>query len=154
MARAKKGSRRRQKTKADLARLCRKLANRRKTRLHQVSASLARRFGGIAVEKLQIKNMTASAKGTVDHPGTHVRQKAALNREILDTSPSMLIAMLRYKAERAGGWFAVVDASNTSQQCSRSRRTLSWTTTRVNGALVRGFRAGIADHMKRVCGVA
>src|ERR1700739_3247763 len=85
---------------------------------HQVSASIARRFGGIAVEKLQIKNMTASAKGTVDHPGTHVRQKAALNREILDTSPSMLIAMLRYKAARAGGWFAVVDASNTSQQCS------------------------------------
>ena len=118
LARAKKGSRRRQKTKADLARLCRKLANRRKTRLHQVSASLARRFGGIAVEKLQIKNMTASAKGTVDHPGTNVRQKAALNREILDTSPSMLIAMLRYKAARAGGWFAVVDASNTSQQCS------------------------------------
>ena len=30
----------------------------------------------------------------------------------------MLIAMLRYKAERAGGRFAVVEASNTSQQCS------------------------------------
>jgi putative transposase len=78
----------------------------------------ARRFGGIAVEKLQIKPMTASAKGTVDRPGTHVRQKAGLNREILDTSPGMLIAMLRYKAARAGGRFAVVDASNTSQECS------------------------------------
>jgi putative transposase len=26
--------------------------------------------------------------------------------------------MLRYKAARAGGWFAVVDARNTSQRCS------------------------------------
>ena len=118
LARAKKGSRRRQKTKAHLARLCRKLAERRKTRLHQVSAAIARRFGSIAVEKLQIKAMTASAKGTLDRPGRQVRQKAGLNREILDTSPGMLIAMLRYKAERAGGRFAVVEASNTSQQCS------------------------------------
>ena len=118
LARAKKGSRRRQKTKAHLARLCRKLADRRKTRLHQVSAAIARRFGSIAVEKLQIKAMTASAKGTLDRPGRQVRQKAGLNREILDTSPGMLIAMLRYKAERAGGRFAVVEASNTSQQCS------------------------------------
>jgi len=118
LARAKKGSRRRQKTKAHLARLCRKLADRRKTRLHQVSAAIARRFGSIAVEKLQIKAMTASAKGTLDRPGRQVRQKAGLNREILDTSPGMLIAMLRYKAERAGGRFAVVEASNTSQECS------------------------------------
>ena len=39
-----------------------------------------------------------------------------------------MIAMLRDKAERAGGWFAVVNARNTSQersQCdrARSRRT-------------------------------
>ena len=103
---------------ARLARLRRKSAKCRKTYLHQVSASIARRFGAIAVEQLRVTSMTASAKGTVDRPGTNVRQKAALNREILDTSPGMLIAMLRYKAERAGGGLAVVEASNTSQQCS------------------------------------
>jgi putative transposase len=118
LARAKRGSRRRLKARARLARLQRKLANRRKTYLHQVSAAIARRFGGVAVEKLQVKNMIGSARGTVDNPGANVRQKAGLNREILDTSPGMLIAMLRYKAERAGGQFAVVDARNTSQECS------------------------------------
>jgi putative transposase len=118
LALAKRGSRRRLKARARLARLQRKLANRRKTYLHQVSAAIARRFGGVAVEKLQVKNMIGSARGTVDNPGANVRQKAGLNREILDTSPGMLIAMLRYKAERAGGQFAVVDARNTSQECS------------------------------------
>jgi transposase len=35
-----------------------------------------------------------------------------------------MLSMLRYKAERGGGWFAVIDARNASQQCSaaRSRR--------------------------------
>ena len=65
-----------------------------------------------------------SAKGTVKRPGKNVRQKAGLNREILDTSPGMRIAMLRYKAERAGGWFAVVNARNTSQECSQCGRTV------------------------------
>jgi len=118
LSRAKRGSRRRLKTKAHLARLQRRLVNRRRTHLHQVSAGLTKRFGYIAVEDLQIINMTASAKGTVEQPGTNVRQKAGLNREILDTSPSTLMAMLRYKAEKAGSVFVAVDAKNTSQECS------------------------------------
>ncbi len=101
-----------------LGRLQRKLSNRRKTCLHRVSAAPARRFGAIALERLQVTNMNGSARGTVDAPGSNVRQKAGGNREILDTSPGTLIAMRRYKAERAGGWFAIVGARNTSQQCS------------------------------------
>jgi putative transposase len=124
LARARQGSRRRKKAVAHLARRRHKLANRRKTHLHQLTAAIAARFGGIAVEDLQVNNMTASAKGTVESPGKNVRQKAGLNREILDTSPGMMISMLRYKAERAGGWFAVVDARNTSQDCSECGRTV------------------------------
>jgi hypothetical protein len=41
--------------------------------------------------------MTTSAKGTVERPGKDVRQKAGLNREILEVSPGMMISMLRYK---------------------------------------------------------
>jgi putative transposase len=124
LARTKKGSRGRLKAVAHLARQRRKLANRRKTHLHQLTAAIAARFDGIAVEDLQVKNMTASAKGTVESPGKNVRQKAGLNREILDTSPGMMISMLRYKAARAGGWFAVIDARNTSQECSECGRTV------------------------------
>ena len=95
-----------------------KLANRRKTQLHQVSAALTRRFGGIAAEELRVANMTATAAGDSVSPGRNVRQKAGLNREILDTSPGVLMAMLKYKAERAGIHFVAVEARNTSQQCS------------------------------------
>jgi hypothetical protein len=38
--------------------------------------------------------------------------------------PGRMLSMLRYKAERAGGWFAVIDARNTSQQCWQCGRTV------------------------------
>src|SRR6516162_5540453 len=124
LARAKRGSRGRLKAVAHLARQRRKLANRRKTHLHQLTAAIAARFGGIAVEDLKVKRLTTSAKGTVERPGKNVRQKAGLNREILEVSPGMMISMLRYKAERAGGRFAVVNARNTSQECWQCGRTV------------------------------
>ncbi|KXT29492.1 hypothetical protein HMPREF3036_02640 [Sutterella sp. KLE1602] len=33
---------------------------------------------------MKVKNMTASAKGTVEEPGSRVAQKSGLNRSILD----------------------------------------------------------------------
>ena len=50
-----------------------------------------------------MKTMTTSAKGTVERPGKDVRQRAGLNKEILEVLPGMMIAMLRYKAEK-GRW--------------------------------------------------
>jgi len=44
------------------------------------SASLTHRVGAIAVDDLSIADMTRSAKGTVDRPGTNARQKSGLNR--------------------------------------------------------------------------
>ncbi len=46
--------------------------------------------------------MTKSARGTEEAPGTNVRQKAGLNKSILDTAPGLFLSMLRYKAEEAG----------------------------------------------------
>ena len=93
---------------AHLARQRRKLANRRKSYLHQLTAAIAARF----------------AKGAVERPGKNVRQKAGLNRDVLEVLPGMMISMLRDKAERAGGWFAVIDARNTSQECSQCGGTV------------------------------
>jgi putative transposase len=118
LSRRKRGSKRREKARRQLHRLQRKLANRRKTFLHQKSADLVQRFGMIAVEDLSVRNMTRSAKGTAEQPGKNVRAKAGLNRAILDASPSMFAAMLRYKAERAGGQFAAIDPRGTSIACS------------------------------------
>lgn len=84
------------------AKRCRRAANRRKERNHQTSSVLVHEHAAIITEDLSVKNMTASAKGTVEKPGKKVRQKAGLNREILDTAPSGLLSMLAYKAEEAG----------------------------------------------------
>jgi putative transposase len=70
------------------------------------------------VEKLNVKNMTASARGTVDDPGMNVRQKAGLNKALLDAALAMLISYTSYKAERAGGEMVKENAAHSSQDCS------------------------------------
>ena len=39
--------------------------------------------------------MTGSARGTLEEPGKNVRQKAGLNRSILDTSPAAFLRQIR-----------------------------------------------------------
>lgn len=109
LARRKRRSKRRLKAKQRVLRLHRKRRNQRHDFLHKTSAALARRFHMIGTEQLSIKNMTASAKGTVEQPGSRVAQKAGLNREILDTAPAAFLGMLRYKASSAGGRVIEID---------------------------------------------
>lgn len=92
-----------------LAKRSRHLANRRKDRNHKTTAALAASHAVIITEDLMIKNMTASAKGTMEEPGKNVRQKAGLNRAILDTSPGNWLSLLTCKAEEAGGRVILVD---------------------------------------------
>jgi putative transposase len=122
LARCKRGSTRRRKVRAKLAQVQRSIANIRSTHLHQISAKLAQIYAFIAVEKLQVNNMTRSAKGSAEEPGTNVRQKAGLNRSMLDASCSRLINFLSYKAERAGGMLVKVNPHYTSQDCSSCGR--------------------------------
>jgi putative transposase len=61
--------------------------------------------------------MTASAKGTVDNPGRTVRQKAGLNRAILEQGWSGFATLLAYKLDERGGTLTVVPASHSAQEC-------------------------------------
>jgi putative transposase len=97
------------KAKRSLTKRSRKLANRRKDRNHKTTAQLVRDHAVIITEALSVKNMTASAKGTMEKPGKNVRQKAGLNREILDTAPGSWLSLLRTKAEEAGSRVILVD---------------------------------------------
>ena len=97
-----KRSKRAAKAKKLLARRSRRLANQRKDRTHQVTARLVREHALIVTEDLAIRNMTASARGTAEKPGKQVKQKAGLNREILDTAPGGFLSNLSIKAEEAG----------------------------------------------------
>lgn len=102
-----------------LARRHAKVAARRKDFLHKVSAGLIARHRLIATEELTVRNLTRSARGTIEAPGRNVAQKAGLNRAILDTGPGTFLNMLRYKAEEAGIALleAPVRALKPSQRC-------------------------------------
>ena len=51
---------------------------------HRVTRDLGKRFGTVVLEQLDIKSMTAGAKGTLANPGSMVRQKTGLNRSTLN----------------------------------------------------------------------
>lgn len=85
-----------------ISRLHRKIANRRKNFIHQKTAEVISKAAILAFEDLNTKNMTRSAKGTVESPGKQVKQKSGLNKSILDASPAAFYASLSYKAEDAG----------------------------------------------------
>ena len=118
IARRHKGSRRREKAKARLRNLQARFTRRRRNAAHQVSCRLVDKYSHLAAENLELGNMTASARGTVDKPGRNVAQKAGLNRSLLDIAPGQLRRMVAYKAGWAGTVFTCVDPSRTSQTCS------------------------------------
>src|SRR5215472_4031768 len=64
LARARRGSSRRQRVKVGIARLEARGDDRRKDWAEKLSTNLARRFDVIRVEDLKICNMTRSARGT------------------------------------------------------------------------------------------
>ncbi|MGF6439534.1 RNA-guided endonuclease InsQ/TnpB family protein [Paraburkholderia youngii] len=71
----------------------------------------------IAVEDLKVRNMTKSASGTVEQLGRQVRQKAGLDKPILDHGCSEFRRQLENKTAWRGGFFFVVDPRNTSRRC-------------------------------------
>ena len=117
LSRAKRGSQRRKQTKQHLADIKRKQARRRTARTHVITTELTRRFSFIAIEDLKLKNMTGSAKGDAENHGKMVKQKAGLNRAILNVSMYKIREQLEYKSEKSGTTVKAVDPKYTSQTC-------------------------------------
>jgi putative transposase len=115
LARCKRGSNRRRRGKAAIAKLQARQTDRRKDWAEKTSTDLARRFDLIRVEDLHIRSMTRSAKGTAEKPGSKVRQKARLNRGILANAWGQLVTRLEHKAS---GRVEKINAAHTSQTCS------------------------------------
>ncbi len=118
VARRQRDSKNQQKAKAEVARLQRKVRRQREHALHTASARYAKNHGVIIAEDLKIKNMTASASGTVENPGVRVAQKRGLSREILGMGWGRFVEMLRYKAVPEGGRLVEVTPAYSSQTCA------------------------------------
>jgi len=97
LARQKKGSNRRQATKARIARLAAKGADRRKDAIENATTDLARRADIVRIEDLNVARMMRSARGTADHPGCNVAAKAGLNRSIAEQGWAMFARRLSDK---------------------------------------------------------
>jgi putative transposase len=118
LARQRRGSNRRCETVRQLGRLHARVARRRADALHNLSHQLATRHGLVAIEHLNVKDMTASARGTIHKPGVNVRQKAGLNRQILERGWGELHRQLAYKTGWYGSELILVPAAYSSQTCS------------------------------------
>lgn len=98
-----------------------RFSNQRKDAIHQFTAKLAKSHGLAVLEKLIIKCMTKSAKGTRASPGKNVKAKSGLNRVILEQSWRFFATILEYKMIWRGGAVAYVDAKYTSQKCNKCK---------------------------------
>ena len=106
-----KGSQNWRKQKKKVSGLHHTIANVRSDFLHKLSTEISQNHAKVYVERLQIKNMSASAKGTLGDPGKNVKAKSGLNKSILDQ-----------------GWFAFVVNWDTNRRDvqvvgTRQRRT-------------------------------
>jgi transposase len=121
LARCRRGSTRRRRVKAAIARLYARASDRRKDWVEKTSTNLARRFDIIRVEDLRVAPMTRRPKPKSDpkRPGEYLpnrrRAKASLNRGILANRWGLLVQRLE---EKAPGRVEKVNPAYTSQTCS------------------------------------
>jgi putative transposase len=115
LARCKRGSNRRARTKQAIANLKAREADRRKDWVEKVTTDIARRFDTIRIEALDVRAMTRTARGTAERPGVRVAQKRGLNRAISRSGWGLLAARLQHKA---CGRVEQIPAAYTSQRCS------------------------------------
>jgi IS605 OrfB family transposase len=117
LARQQKGSKRREKTRCQKAKVSATLVNRRREWVEQSTTWLVREYDVIVVEDLRITNMVRSAKGTAESPGTNVAAKTGLNRSILAQCWGLWLQRLKEKAATCGVLVVEVSARNTSREC-------------------------------------
>jgi putative transposase len=117
LARCRRGSNRRRTVLAKINAITGRVRDRRADFCAQTANTLTTRNAVVALEDLRTRNMTASAAGSVERPGRNVRQKAGLNRVILDKGWHMLELALRNAARTTGTSIVLVNPAYTSQTC-------------------------------------
>lgn len=118
LARATKGSVNRAKVRAALAEVRARERRRRLDFCARTAHQLTVANAVVVLEDLKTRNMTRTAKGTVQAPGRGVAAKSGLNRAILGKGWHQLALALASSARYTGTTVVMVPAAYTSQRCS------------------------------------
>jgi putative transposase len=118
LSRCARRGRNRDKTRAALAAIHARARRRRQDFCAQTAHHLTVASAVVAIEDLKTRNMTRSAKGTVDQPGRNVAAKSGLNRAILTKGWHQFALALSSAARYTGTTVVEVPAALTSQRCS------------------------------------
>ncbi|WP_205650414.1 RNA-guided endonuclease InsQ/TnpB family protein [Actinoplanes solisilvae] len=112
-------SKRRDAVRAQMGRLHARIRARRTDFAAQTAHYLTTEHGLVVVEDLRVTNITRSARGTAEQPGVNVRQKAGLNRAVLNKGWGGFLLALDHAARCHGATVVKVNPAYTSQRCSR-----------------------------------
>ena len=106
------------KLKKQITKLHQKIARIRHDWLHKISTHIAKNHSYVVIEDLKTKNMSKSAKGTIEEPGKNIAQKSGLNRSILRQGWHKFEVLLGYKCDWNGSYLELVKPHYSSQECS------------------------------------
>lgn len=118
-----KASRRWKKANRAVSKIQGKVARQRQNWQHQVATQIVSCNSLVATEKLNLKGMTRKArKGS-----KRKRQKAGLNRSLLDVGIGNLKSLIQYKVTEAGGYYIEVPTrklkpSQTCPNCGNQKK--------------------------------
>lgn len=148
LSRKKRGSRNAAKARRHVARIHARIAAVRNDYLHKCTSTISQTHAIVCIEDLQVRAMSASARGTPDRPGRRVRQKAGLNKAILDQGWGEFRRQLAYKVPWAGGTLVVVPPAYTSQTCPPALGGCGHVAAenRTSQAAFRCVACGVAGH--------
>ena len=118
LARKKRFSMNWRKQKHKIQKLHTKIAHTRRDFLHKLSTEISKNHAMVVLEALKVSQMSASNKGSLEHPGKDVKSKSSLNRSILDQGWFEFKRQLKYKLEWLGKLILEVNPAYTSQQCT------------------------------------
>ena len=117
MSRKTRFSRNWKKAKARVQKIHCRIGNARSDYLHKTTTAISQNHAMVCIEDLQVRNMTRSAKGSIERAGQRVRAKAGLNKAILDQGWFEFRRQLDYKLAWRGGYLIAVPPCNTSRTC-------------------------------------
>jgi putative transposase len=111
-----KASRRWKKAQKLISKEYRKISNQRQDWVHQVTTRIISGNSTVVTEQLEVKNMSAKAK-----KGKRKKQKAGLNKSILDVGMGMIRSSIKAKLADIEGIFSEVPTKKVkpSQTCPK-----------------------------------